>query len=108
MGNRLQYAILITNDSIQILDLLSQDTCAYIRIGAYPRSAKLSKCEKFIVAAFTDNSVGIFRTVDGTQISKILGIPRTVNSFVISGNSKRLLFANNNTLCLWSIPKGDL
>jgi WD40 repeat protein len=60
------------------------------------------------VAHYTDNTVGIYRTADGSQISKIMGVPRSANSFVLSGNSKRLLFANNQTLCLWSVPKGDL
>jgi WD40 repeat protein len=75
---------------------------------AYPRAAKISKCESLVVASFTDNTVGIYSTFDGSQISKIVGVPRSVNSFVVSGDSKKLLFANNQTLCLWNIPKGDL
>lgn len=75
---------------------------------AYPRSARISRCERFAVCYFTDNTVGIYSTLDGTEISKIMGIPRSANTFIISGNSKRLLFANNQTLCLWSIPRGEL
>lgn len=60
------------------------------------------------IVFFTDNTVGIYSTRDGSQISKIVGVPRSANSFIISGNSKKLLFANNSTLCLWSIPHGDL
>jgi hypothetical protein len=41
-------------------------------------------------------------------MSKIGGIPRSANIFALSGNSKRLLFANNQTLCLWSVPRGEL
>jgi hypothetical protein len=108
MGDRLLYALIITHESIDILDLINQDVCAVIRRAAYPRSARISRCERLAIAYFTDNTVGIYRTVDGSQISKIMGVPRSANSFVLSGNSQRLLFANNQTLCLWSVPRGEL
>ena len=90
------------------MDLIHEDVSAIIWRMVPPRGAKISKCERFIVAYFTDNTVGIYSTVDGSQLSKIMGVPRSTGNFVISGNSQRLLFANNQTLCLWSIPKGEL
>jgi WD40 repeat protein len=85
-----------------------QDIRAIIRRAAYPRSARISKCERYAVVYFTDNTVGLYDTSDGSQITKIMGVPRSASNFLISGNSKRMLFANNQTLCLWSIPRGEL
>jgi len=108
IGQYLQFAAIVYNDQIKILDLISGDITVTIRRMAYPRLVKLSKCERFVLASFTDNTVGIYCSRTGSQLSKIIGIPRSTSNFVISDNSQKLLFANNNTLCLWSIPKGQL
>lgn len=99
---------MLTNENVQILDLVYCDVCHIIKKSSYPRIAKISKCERFVVIFFTDNTVGIYLTEDGSQISKIIGIPRSVNTFVISANSQKLLYANNQTLCIWNISKGGL
>jgi WD40 repeat protein len=75
---------------------------------AYPRTVKLSKCERFLLASFTDNTVGIYCSRTGSILSKISGVPRSTTSYLISDNSQKLLFGNNNTLCLWNIAKGRL
>ncbi len=50
----------------------------------------------------------IYDTRSGQPIQKIIGIPRGASLFLLSGNSRRIFFANNHTLCLWSVPKGEL
>jgi WD40 repeat protein len=60
------------------------------------------------VIYFTDNAVGVYCTRTGQQIEKVMGIPRSCGSFSLSGNSRKLLFGNNNTLCLWNVSKGGL
>jgi len=52
--------------------------------------------------------VGIYSTERGQQIQKIMGVPRSTNNFVISGNGRKLLFGNNNTICLYDVARGDL
>lgn len=108
IGQRLKRAVIVYNDQIKILDLISNDITATIRRMAYPRTVKLSKCERFLLASFTDNTVGIYCSRSGSQLSKIIGVPRSTTNFIISDNSQKLLFANSNTLCLWNIAKGRL
>jgi|688.fasta_scaffold1362702_1 hypothetical protein len=44
LGGALKYALMITNEAVEVLDLIQQDVCAHIRRNSYPRTAKLSRC----------------------------------------------------------------
>jgi hypothetical protein len=44
LGEKLRYGLIITNENVQILDLMHEDVCAVIKTMAYPRAARLSKC----------------------------------------------------------------
>jgi hypothetical protein len=108
MGTQQQYALLTTNENFLLVDMTFQDISTTIKKNAYPRMGKISPCERFIFASFSDNTVFIYDTKTGQPIEKIMGIPRGATTFIISGNSRRMMFASNNTVCLWNIPKGEL
>jgi hypothetical protein len=50
----------------------------------------------------------MYCSLTGSQLCKITGVPRSTSHFVISDNSQKLLFANNNILCLWNVYKAEL
>jgi hypothetical protein len=62
LGERLLYAVITTNEHFLIIDLLLSVISVVIRRSAYPRVARLSPCERFLIASFTDNSVFLYDT----------------------------------------------
>jgi WD40 repeat protein len=108
LGRQLLYAVVATSEHFLVLDLHFQDVATIIRRNAYPRSARLSPCERFLLASFSDNTVFLYDPRTGNPISKILGIPRGASLFALSGNASRIFYSNNNTICLWNVPKSTL
>jgi hypothetical protein len=76
MGTQQQYALLTTNENFLLVDMTFQDISTTIKKNAYPRMGKISPCERFIFASFSDNTVFIYDTKTGQPIEKIMGIPR--------------------------------
>lgn len=105
LGERLNYALITTNESFLIVDLQFQDISATILRNAYPRMGRLSPCERFAVVSFTDSTVYLYDTRTGTPITKIHGVPRGAANFLLSNDSSRLFFASNTTICLWNVGR---
>ena len=102
------YAIFVTTDEIQIVDLVYCEIVQKIKRSSYPRSAKISKCGTFFLASFTDNSVSLFDTKTGSELTKVIGVPTSCSNFLIYDNGRRILYGNNQTVCLWSISTASI
>lgn len=101
-------ALLVTHESLQIVDLIYNNVVKEVKKLAYPRYAKLSSCGTFFVASFTDSTVSLFDTRLGNEITKVIGVPLSTYIFVISGNGKKLLYGNNQQICLWNIITAEI
>lgn len=95
--------IFVTVDSILVVDTVIAQVVNTIRKKAYPRSAKISKCGKFIVAHYNDNFVYVINAITGKDIETVMGIPQGTRNFYFSDNSRKLIFGSNQIICIWSI-----
>lgn len=46
--------------------------------------------------------------LNGKQISNVLGVPMSSHVFLISDNCLKLLYGNNQTICMWDIQKAAI
>jgi hypothetical protein len=97
--------VLLTTDSVLVYNLEYGEVTNVIRKLAYPRSVVLAHSGKFLLVHYSDNTVALVSVKDGREFSSIIGVPRGSSIFVLSKNSKKLLFGNNQQICLWDICK---
>ena len=100
--------ILLTVDAILVIDTVLAQVVRTIKKTAYPKSAKISRCGTFIVAHYNDNFVYILNAITGKDIQTVMGVPPGSRNFYFSGNSKKLIFGNNQTVCIWSIKDCEI